>query len=448
MKLRAAALALAALVLAGALSACKGEEQVIYEEEVRAVNDGKPARLAVEYDPRDKSGLLAELQEIAKKYQADYPQTEIQFVERNASIEGGGTPDIVIDPSRQNVDLAEYADFWASEGNLSAGANYAMHQMGRKTVYSIPMDIQQNLLFYRKDWIDAFNYEGNKTAAEKVNVETWKRLLEFPEKLGEKGQLAISQELSGYLFNAILWSNIGFGGMADPAAPYYAPGEECETIFTSEKALESAELFCQVYQVSIEGGALTQEQAVQRFLNGEAAAVIADASLAETLSETMEENTWRGVGLPTGDSGAAIVSCGWWGLGVSDQSEEQEKAIHFLCYLTSADNNIHLAATCGTLPLYKEALMMEPQLKNSPRLPEITLLNQAGYSYTGEPQMFQGFSPSHLENGLYGQGLAQLLAGETSAQALLEKADQTCKEIYRQHIEAGGEIPWLMEEEE
>lgn len=455
MKLRAAALALAALVLAGALSACGGEEQVIYEEEVRAVNNGEPAELVVELPEEEDAAFEAALQEIAERYEADYPNTKIRFESAaGRGHEESASRDIlaVSSASKENAglplaDLADYADFWESEGSLTAGASAAMHYMGAGTLYAVPYDFQQNLLFYRRDWFQAFNDAKNdrgldKTDLEKARTVNWKRLLEVPEKLGDKGRLAISRDLQEYVFNTILWSDAGPEGIADTAAPYYAPGEECKSLFANEWALETAERFRLVYNASIEEGNLRQEEAIQAFIQGEAAVLIAEASAAKRLLDEMEEGSWGGVGLPAGVSGTSIVPFEWKGWGVNRDSRELEKAIHFLCYLTNADNNTHLAAACGVLPIYKEAEVMEPSLAHSHRFPEIELLNQSGYRYSGEPYLCFDFS-----GNLYGNTLDELLEETITAEEFLQKADEACQKAYQQVLDSGSEIPWLKEEE-
>lgn len=443
------------LALAGALilGGCgeKPEKKVIYETETLPENDGTPASLKLsmslgpgnfmaDYDRR----LEEALEEIIQKYQADFPNTTVELLPMNS---GGEEPaDILLVSGKGGaeglLDLSEYMDFWENEGSLTAGASYAMHYMGRDSVCALPADMSQNLLFYRRDWFDQFN-EDKTTAQEKVRMENWGRFLEVPEKLGDKGRVALSRDLAEDCFFSILWSNLGTGGLADPAGAYYLPGNEGETIFTHEKAEKSLETFRQVYEAALDGGDMSEAEAVEAFVSGEAGVLIANARAAAELEEKMPENAWAASGFPQGDGGAAVTPCRWWGWGVSADTQEPEKAIHFLCYLTNADNNTHLAKVLETLPIYKEALSMEPSLLEGDRAAEMTMLNDSAFRYSGIPRTVSGFAD---KDQVFQAGLERFLTGSLSAGELLEAMDSQCREALENH--QGLPIPWLAEEEE
>ncbi len=447
-------LILAALILGAALTACQEQEEVIYEIEVRAQNNGQPATLTVETQGLD-AAYLQELEHIIEKYQADFPNTDILFegssldqTEKNLLFQAAGTAskaDLQLvrasgqGGAQELADLSEYLDFWQCEGSLGAWTSLAMHHMGAGPVFAVPADLKQNMLFYRKDWFGQFN-EDKRFPADQALLETWGQLLDAHQKLGGQGGLALSREQAGDCFNTLLWSALGRGSLADAAAAYYSAKEEEATVFSAEKARDVAGVFGKLYAAALDGGELTQEQAVEAFLNGEAGILIADASAEARLAEALPEEAWAGRGLPQTDNGQSLVPCKWWGWGVSASSEELEKAIHFLCYLTNADNNTHLAATCGVMPLYKEALMMEPELAYSTRGVELEQLREGNIRYMSEPIMYK--SHQGFEERLV-QRLEDFLDQKLSAEELLVGLD----DYWSEARQSQGSL-WVWEEDE
>ena len=438
-----------ALVLGGCGS--KPEKEVVYETETLPENDGRPASLKLSMslgagnDMADYDHAMEEaVEEIIRKYQADFPNTAVELLPMNS--DGEEPADIVLvkdsgaGGAGDLLDLSEYMDFWDNEGSLTAGAGYIIHYMGRESVYAVPVDIGQNLFFYRKDWFDQFN-EDKTTAQEKVRLENWGRVLEVPEKLGDKGRMAVSRELAEDCFFSILWSNLGTGGLGDPAGAYYLPGNEGETIFSHEKAEKSVETFRQVYEAALDRGDMSGSEAVEAFVNGEAGVLIADARTAAELAKKMPEGTWAAAGFPQGDGNMAVTPCRWIGWGVRADTQEPEKAIHFLCYLTNGDNNTHLAKALGTLPIYKEALSMEPSLLEGDRAAEMTMLNDSACRYAGIPRTVSGFAE---KDQVFQRELGEFLAGSLSTGELLETMDSRCREAFLNH--QGLPIPWLTEE--
>ncbi len=445
------------LAMAGllCLGGCKEEKPVVYETETLPENNGQPARLVVEV-PGDLENrdIYPVLEDIVKRYQADYPQTEIQLTDSPEE-----EPDLVlVENSGEGsqltglLDLAEYTDFWNNEGSLSAGAIFVLHCTAGSPVYAVPVDMEQPMLYFRQDWLDQFN--GDKTtAAEKARPESWNRLLEIRSKLSSQGRFAISRERLTDCFHSILWSTLGAGSLAHPAAGYMGVYDPLEgdpvTVFSYERGLKAVELFGQLFDASIEHGNMTEEEAIQAFVDGEAAVLIASGSAAARLKASMPAGTWEAQGLPPGDSGTSIVPCRWWGWGISETSQDPEKALHFLCYLTNGDNNTHMAAVCGTLPIYKEASAMEPSLLEGDRAGEIRLLSEGAYRYGASARGYCTEDGQQLPTEeTFRQQLEEYLNGQLSGEALLAYMDEVTLAQYSQLKEAGLVFDWEVVEEE
>ncbi len=435
------ALFLAAALLAGSLSGCGREEQVIYESLASAQNDGQSAQLVIgAYQLEEDQEAV--LEEAIQRYQADFPETEVR-VERYASQEklagaaASGEADLFQVESPQAVDYAqrgllqdlmEYTGMWDYEASLTEGARRAMRFMGEGAIYLVPVDFQQDALFYRTDWIEAYN--ETRRGTERAYVETWEQLVDAAGKLDREngaGKLAISASTTDEYFDSVLWSTLGQGALADPAAGYFLRGEGAGTVFASDKAPEAVELFAKVMGIRLDSRQ-TEEEAVEAFAAGEAFALLADARTGEALAQSMPEGSWKAAGIPQGAGEMAVFHHSWWGWGVSTASAHGEKAVHFLSFLTNSDNNTHWAKVCGALPIYKEALHMEPTLLEGPREVEMRMLKDAAeFRNASRPWMYQAeeaFGP------VLDKALEDYLQGGLDAAGLLGQLDAYWSEAY------------------
>ncbi len=441
--IRGAALCLAVIL---ALAGCKPEKTVMYETETLPQNDGRPGRLGGGV-PAGVEGAGPVMEEIVEKYRADYPQTEISLQPQGS---GAQQPDIRVvtdsglgDQADGLLDFSLYADAWYNEGSLGNATGLAMRYMGRQGMYAVPVDVRQDLLFYRTDWITAHN--KGKPWEEQVNLEAWDRAGLMPLLMGEQGRLAISRDKVSRLFSAVMWSVLG---VHTASAPYYSPSKDglsATSIFTGENAPSALITFDRLMGSVPGGGYADEAGAVQAFINGDAGLLIAGSEALETIRAAMPAESWQVAGLPAGaTTQTATVPCQWVGWGVSRQTAQPEKAVHFLAYLTNADNNTHMAKVCGTLPIYREAVSMEPTLLEGARAPEMALLQEASYRYSGVPRCLEGFC---WEESPFAGQLETYLAGGLSGEELLAQLDALC---IRQldTLKPGWPLPWLEEEEE
>lgn len=423
---------------------------MVYKTETLPQNDGRPARLTVEVpgglEGRGEIGPVME--EIVRKYQGDYPQTEVRLVPEGSP--GAQEADIRVvdsgsagDEAGELLDFSIYADAWYTDSTPTNVAGMVMHYMGRQGVYAVPVDVQQDLMFYRTDWISAYN--PGKPWEEQANLETWDRAGLTPLLMGEQGRLAISGDKMSDLFCAVMWS---VAGVHTASAPYYFPSKDglsATTVFAAEKAPSALLSFQRLMGSGPEGGYPDEDAAIRAFIDGEAGILIANAGAVEEISAAMPEDSWQVAGLPAGTSSkCAFVPCRWVGWGIGRETEEPEKAVHFLAYLTNADNNTHMAKECGTLPIYREATTMEPSLLEGPRATEMALLREGSYRYACTPYCLEDFCG---EEQPFAAQLEQFLSGGIEGEELLARLDALCLERL-DSLRPGWPLPWLEAEDE
>lgn len=445
---RAAGFLCAALVGIMALSGCGApEEEYVIKEPNLPKNDGQPAVLTIGlngYTGEDKETFESEIEKIIEKYEADYPNTEIRLAE------DGGRPDIGLFSSDKTgeqdtgwlMDMTPYAEAWSEEGNISNAARLIMRFRGGDTVYAVPCRYEQMMLYYRVDWINEYNNNYYGIPDEQVGVDTWEKLFRMADRLGDKGRLTISDEVREHLFDSILWSTLGTGGIADLPSGYYQG--DGSTVFTLDAAKEAAELTKQVLDLAEDSG-----DPMEEFISGRVGIYIGTGSdMLKLRDQNPGERgpVWNAAGLPRANGGRIEPLLGWTAWGINKDSEEPEKAVHFLAYLTNADNNTHMYMELledGVKPIYRETEVYEPSLKDSCWTMEIELINTSGYRYASAPLMFGGNVGT--KNPVFKEAFGQLEAGDITPGEMLTELDGEYSRLMEEYLGKNGMLPWETE---
>lgn len=442
------ALLLAAALCACALAGCAGKqtEETVAEPAVSLRNDGREAKLVLG-EVALSTQRTAVLREIAGKYEADFPNTEIEvrtfdgsdeledalrsgeidLAEVYSEVQAGYVQDGLL------LDIFPYLTAWEESATLTQAARFVAGSMGESHAYLLPNDFSQDVLYYRADWFTEYN-EGRETG--QAWYRTWDQIggrmadgewiPGAGEKLGERGGLAFAgrDKLVDY-FNAMVWSSTTLGRTADFSAAYFAPGDEGKSIFSLERTAEGVEQFGRVMQNAAIPEALdwTQDQAVKAFQEGKAAMLLADRSAIAVFEDTMAEGSWAVEAFPRGLTGTAVFSpdsfSGW---GISSAAKEKEIAAHFLTFLSNADNNTHYAKVCGTLPIHLEAADLEETLEEGALAAELNMADRGDwYRYAAPPVMYQAYQ-GYRETA--GEKLREFISGGLSQDELLSFLDE------------------------
>lgn len=440
-------LAAALLLFLGVLAGCGEEaaEPSAAEPTVSLQNDGRDAKLVLG-EVRLSDERTAVLEEIARKYRADFPNTEIEirtFEDREslgAALRAGelDLAEIWDDQQPQFVedglllDIYPYMQVWSESATLTPAAKQAAYSLGSEHAYLIPNSFDQDLLYYRLDWFEEYNRDRDTGLAV---CKSWGQIAGeerssgemvpgVTEKMGEQGRLAFAgqDKLVDY-FDAMIWSCVGLGRIADQSAAYFSAADESESVFSLEKAAEGADEFLRVMQVSALPEALewTEDEAVAAFVDGRAGLLVAGRSAADVLQASMPEGSWTSSSYPLGRSGSAVFSQKFSGWGVASSAGDEEIAVHFLTFLSNADNNTHYAVTCGVLPIHLDAADMDPSLTEGDLSTEMEMISRGDmYQYASQPVMYAAFSGYRDQANTK---LRQYASGELSREDLLAWLD-------------------------
>lgn len=440
----------AALALLLALAACGSSNKPgrIYAEENFPQNDGQPAKLTIGPIDGNASGhwiqgdderLGEVLEEIIAKYQADFPNTEIEVLtqetydgESDITVinQGVGTPG-----DQWLLDLSQYGDAWTWSGRVCNAANTIMHYMGGEEIYAVPLKYTQLMMFYRADWFEAYNAE-QAAWVDGVRVEDWDWFMRVSERLEKGGVLVAEDDLPG-LFQSILWSYVEFKNLADPAAACYATEKAGGgTVFNSQEAERAAGVFQGVLDRRVN---TANDDLLDAFINGEAAVLILSPTPEDYARLTqMPEGSWEASGLPNNpETTVTVAPLEWTAWAIRADTQEPEKAAHFLAYLTNLDNNTHMVKEGVASPVYREATVLEPSLLEEPRSVEINLINTV-YYYADLPRFLDRVNPWYA----FRTYPVQFAGGEISSKGMLAGLDQFFQDELDNYREAGGIPPW------
>ena len=293
------------------------------------------------------------LEEIAEKYTADFPNTQVEVrsygsKEALEAALASGEADIgemeeadvpqAVEESLL-LDIYDWVDTWEERYSLSQEAWQAIRTMGEGPRYVIPYDFDQLVTYYRADWFEEYNATAESAITPPGVVPQLGTRSPARRAPGEKGKVAFGgKERLGQLFDAALWGDLSLGRLGAQGAAYFAAGDEHLTIFTWEMLPEAVENFKEHYQCYTLPQSLewTEDQAVEAFLNGEAAILFAGSAWGRSWPPPCPRAAGGPSGPVQGATGASVISDQYVGWAVSAHSEEPEIAAHFLLYLSSA----------------------------------------------------------------------------------------------------------------
>lgn len=243
--------------------------------------------------------------------------------------------------------LDDYAAKWQDYATVSGTAK-AVGSIDDK-LYFLANALYQRQMFYRKDWFDAAGIPVPKTYQEMY--EAGKKLTDPANNRygfsfrGGPGSNSTSDAL-------VLNYNEGKANVQDPMFT-----NDGKTIFSTPEAKAAMELYVKIYQEtspkdSINWGFAEQ---VQAFTSGVTAILLQDPDVIQTVTDSMDANTWATASIPTGPTGKALVSTGAAGWAMVSNSKHKEEAWKLLEFLSSPEQNTRLAKSTGVIPLHTTA---------------------------------------------------------------------------------------------
>lgn len=411
---KTAAVAAAILAAALLLTGCQEAPSSLPPEESAASlgNSGETLTLTLA-ERKVSDERTAMLREIADKYEADFPETTVEIVscETQEEVEqllkeGKAQLAEVSDSEafsyiRQGLllNLDSYYQAWGERGTLNNAAQAAIATFGKDQVYVIPSGFYQDILYYRTDLVKPEKEDGP------VKVRLWEEVIETGKALTDKEKglyaLAIAGGSDLYRFgDQLCWSNYGTGLLADSGAGYYVNGPVAQTIFTMPGFEDALAFFKELMETCVPEEALgwNQEQAVEAFVQGKTAMLIADQRAMETLETELEDGEWAAAAIPRGHAGMAVTTSGYAGWAVSADCEDAGTAAHFLLFLSNSDNNTHFAKNTSLVPIHMDAADKEPAFSEG----EFAIFTQMAkhsdwYAYASAPRMYEAFSDYRIE---------------------------------------------------
>ena len=409
-------------------------------------NDGAEAKLVL-VELETSQARTAALREIADKYEADFPKTEIEIItlknaqELEARLSAGGQTDLLELHSGwvpayvekgMLKDIKPYMEVWDEWYSLSAAAKQGARCMGEEHVYLLPASTSQDALYYRKDWFESYNDAHPESTLLVPRV--WEEVEKAAAALSDQGAgLAVAgKDLLVDYMDSVVWSSVNVGRMADISAAYFSREFEGKSIFSLEQAQKGMSQFVSVFSQAVPAEALQWEEAeaAEAFQQGKTALLLAGEDVYPFLEENMEEGEWGVAVYPRGGAGLAVFSDDFAGWGVSAASASTETAVHFLCFLSNADNNTHLSKVTDTTPVHLTSYELDDFFLEGKRAVYTEMMKRSDwYQFASEPQRYEAYSGYRQEAN---DRLRDLLSGKTTQQDLLSWLGEYWDSAYAQ----------------
>jgi ABC-type sugar transport system, periplasmic component len=340
-----------------------------YVEEVRGQEDKTPAVITVAQTKND-AARSENLKLIAEKYTADHPHITINFVNIPADAQEG----IAMIEASKEIDIVEVDDLtlthfakkgalfniredirnWDEMFKFTHPGRTAMRSTG-EAYYAVPHTTYQDVMYYRKE---ALLEQGCTVVPTKyylfydVGVK-----LTHPEK-GKYAWAFAGAENLYQIADMMIWSETGIENVADRYFGYYTKGGNGETIFSKPETKEALLLFKKWYKDLADPAAVswTREEAIKAFTDGNAEILLMDSKAMGECAEKIPMEDWDTWPVPLGSSDFGIQHGRFEGWGVSANSQNQEKAVDFLFFLTNQDNGTFFAKVESAVPAHVDAI--------------------------------------------------------------------------------------------
>ena len=459
-----------ALLLAGALAlglaGCQGAPASSQVSESPSPSPGEEP-LVLENDGQATQIVLGELfyseertqalEEIAAKYMADHPETqvEVRTVQTREEMEGLvasgelGICEVFWEDQPAYVeqgflvDIDKYVDIWDDVTGLTPAARQVIRSMGPEVAYILPAVLDQDVLYYRSDWFEAYN-EDKEDPDDMVYCRSWADLVLAAEQLADKGDCLVfgGKDKLLQVFDSVVWSALSLSPSAHNSVAYLCDSDQRDTIFALDAAGKAAEQFKEALSAAVPQESLewTEDQAVEAFIQGDAAVLLAGQNQCRRIFSAMEEGAVEMAPYPRGLMGIGIPYQEYTGFAVTSAAENEGNAADFLFYLSDPDNNTHIAQVCSLPPLHKKAAELEPSLTETLSANLRMDTRSDVYTYGQEPVMYGAWEPFQ---SLGDQALREYLSGELSTQALLDQFDS----YWSKALQEEGKL-WKTEEED
>src|SRR5699024_3525017 len=189
------------------------------------------------------------------------------------------------------LDIDKYVDIWDDVTGLTLAARQVIRSMGVDVAYMLPAVLQQDVLYYRSDWFEDYNQD--KEGEDRVYCQTWNDLIAAADKLQDRGECLVfgGKEKLLQVFDSVLWSATSLTPAAHTSAAYLCDSSQHSTLFSLEAAATATEQFVDVMTSAVAEQALewTEDQAVEAFLQGDAAVLLAGQDQYQRIFSAMEE---------------------------------------------------------------------------------------------------------------------------------------------------------------
>ncbi len=304
------------------------------------------------------------------------------------------------------------------------GTPFCRRQAGarcmEKNMFICYRQVRPKMPYYRKDWFESYN------DAHPESTLLVPRVWEEVEK-SRRGSFLIREPAWQWLERTGLWiiwipssGVLSMWGGWRISVRLTFPGSLKEKYLLPGAGAEGMSQFVSVFSQAVPAEALQWEEAeaAEAFQQGENCLAAGGRGCISFLGR--EHGRGRVGALPftpRGGAGLAVFSDDFAGWGVSAASASTETAVHFLCFLSNADNNTHLSKVTDTTPVHLTSYELDDFFLEGKRAVYTEMMKRSDwYQFASEPQRYEAYSGYRQEAN---DRLRDLLSGKTTQQDLL-----------------------------
>jgi trehalose/maltose transport system substrate-binding protein len=270
------------------------------------------------------------------------------------------------------------------------------------------------MLYYRTDLIEQYGFDGPP--------ETWDELTEMATTIQE-GEQANDENFWGFVYQGNAYEGLTCDGLEWQASSGGGSIVDADGNVTlnNDEAIAIFNLARDWTGVIAPPGVTTyqEEDARNAFQNGQAA-FMRNWPYAYSLGQGDDSavaGNFDVAPLPAQEGGEHVGTVGGWQIGVSEYSENQEAAIEFARYLTSADVQKWRAVAASFVPTMPEVAEDPEVLAAMPFLETLADVVRVVRPSTPAGDLYNEVSTAYF------QGLNEVLNGADAADAVPDMAD-------------------------
>lgn len=426
------ALSLTAVLSAGMLSACGGNEANDAANSASGNTGGKEETVKLKMIESLSSPARTEvIQKMIDSFEEANPNIQVELI--SPPLESADNKISTMLNAQEDLDVLEVRDVtvkqfvtngWIADLSAQTAAWSGYKELNQNTLamanyidntpYYIPYGLYEKMLFYRKDWFDEKGLTPPKTWEDLYNAAV---ALTDPASNRFGYSFRGGSGADGYIVDLIRDYN---GNNVNPKDAMFL--NDGATIFSTPEAKEALALQVDLYKNGSPKDSVNWafSEQVQGFISGVTGMLIQDPDTIDPVNKGLPEGQWATAVMPLGPTGTSHYKVGAAGWGVTSYSKHPEEAWKLIEFMSSPEQNAVFTKVAGVIPIHASEAV-DPSFKEGAYKPYVDM--------GSDPEHFIAYDPETAYKGfgewrnIVQQDQQAVLLGQMSVDDALAKWD-------------------------